>query len=143
MLNPGYWWLIAAVVMFIIEAVSIQLISIWFAIAALVMIPISGSLDTSVQLLIFSILSLILLIVTRPVVKKINANRSNRRMNIDSIIGRQGVVRESIDNVQAVGRVEIDGVLWIARSDNDDSIEKDSVVEIKQISGAKLIVKKI
>ena len=61
---------------------------------------------------------------------------------MDELIGMEGVVLEEIDNLKSTGKVQVRGMEWTARSqDQDKRIEKDKIVEICAIEGVKLIVK--
>ena len=61
--------------------------------------------------------------------------------NVDTLIGKQAIVTEKIDNLAGTGQVKIDGNLWTARSEGGFIIAEREVVEIVKISGVKLIVK--
>ena len=52
------------------------------------------------------------------------------------------MVIQTIDNLKATGQVKIDGNVWTARSVDDSVIPTGETVEVLQISGVKLIVKK-
>lgn len=136
-------WLAAVVVLLVIEIATLGLTTIWFAGGALVA-GIAAALGAGrvVQAVIFLIVSLILLIFTRPVaVKYLNVNRT--RTNAESLIGKEAVVTQTIENLKNQGQVIVNGIEWTARTDdNEASIEKDTIVEIERIEGVKLIVKK-
>ena len=133
-------WAVLFVVFAILEAVTTQLVSIWFALGSL------GAFNAAVfgapaaaQIMIFIILSVILLLLTRPLAKKL-MNKTIIPTNADSLIGQIGQVIESIDNFQSQGRVAIDGLDWSARSDDGGKIEKGTNVVVKKITGVRLIV---
>ena len=74
-------------------------------------------------------------------VKYLNVNRT--RTNAESLIGKEAVVTQTIENLKNQGQVIVGGIEWTARTgDNETVIEKDTVVEIERIEGVKLIVKK-
>ena len=125
----------------VIEIATLGLTTIWFAGGALIagIAAVTGA-GSIVQFVIFLIVSLILLIFTRPVaVKYLNVNRT--RTNAESLIGKEAVVTQTVENLKNQGIVG--GIEWTARTgDNETVIEKDTVVEIERIEGVKLIVKK-
>ena len=137
-----YIWLIFSIILFTIEALTVNLFTIWFGIGALVaMIAALAGVNTLIQLLIFAVISVILLIFTRPLavrgIKKIPTNS-------DRLIGASGIVTKEINNLAETGEIKVDGKYWTARSEDDSVIiEQDSIVEIVAISGVKLIVKNI
>ena len=64
-------WLVVALLLGIAEALSISIVSIWFAIGALLTIPLTFfHLHFGVELMFFAVASLILFIFTRPIALK-------------------------------------------------------------------------
>lgn len=135
------WWLLIFVICLIAEIISVSLTSIWFAAGALAAFAVSLFCDMLwVQILIFLLVSLILLIFTKPVAERY-LNQSREKTNIDAVVGKQGIVMETIDNLQGKGGVSLSGQMWTARSADDNiKIEKDTKVLVKEIQGVKLIV---
>ena len=136
-------WLAAVVVLLVIEIATLGLTTIWFAGGALIagIAAVAGA-GRVIQFVLFLIVSLILLIFTRPIAMRyLNTNRT--RTNAESLIGKEAVVTQTIENLKNQGQVIVGGIEWTARTDdNGNVIEKDTVVEIERIEGVKLIVKK-
>ena len=136
-------WLAAVVVLLVIEIATLGLTTIWFAGGALIagIAAVVGA-GRVVQFVLFLIVSLILLIFTRPIAMRyLNTNRT--RTNAESLFGKEAVVTQTIENLKNQGQVIVGGIEWTARTDdNGNVIEKDTVVEIERIEGVKLIVKK-
>ena len=85
---------------------------------------------------------MILLIFTRPVAMRY-FNKETVQTNANSLIGKKAVVIQEIDNLAQTGQVRINDIEWTARSVDDGvKIEKDTIVEIREIQGVKLIVRK-
>ena len=61
------------------------------------------------------------------------------KTNADRILGQEGVVVESIDNLSASGQVKIDGAAW-ARSAGDEIIPAGTRIQVERIEGVKAIV---
>lgn len=138
---PGLLWLALLIVLVIIECATVGLFTIWFAAGALAAGILSWfSVPVPLQIVVFFIVSIVMLVFTRPVAMKyINKNRV--KTNVDSMIGKQGVVTKSIDNIKGEGQVVVQGMEWTARSEQDDlQLPVDQVVVIRAISGVKLIV---
>lgn len=136
-------WLVLFVLFLIFEAVTVSITSIWFAAGALVAL-ICSMLGGPVwlQVVLFFLVSILTLILTKPLVKKyVNSNTVST--NFDRIIGMNAVVTEEINNLKAQGAVLVDGKVWTARSSDDSVIEKDTIVKACKIDGVKLIVSKI
>lgn len=137
------FWVVALVVFLIVEAVTAGLVSIWFVFGSLVAL-ICAALGAAVWLQIFwfVIVSVATLVLTRPLVKRYVDSRSVAT-NADRSIGRTAVVTERIDNLAAAGAVNLDGVVWTARSTDDAvAIETGERVTVRAIEGVKLIVER-
>lgn len=131
------FWAIVAVLALIIEAMTAELVSCWFAPSALVAMLLSSFVKIIwVQVVVFLALSILLIVIGRKLVKK-NTRKPN--LNADSLIGKTGVVQEPINNISETGSVKIAGLVWTARSVNDDEIPEGAVVVIREIQGVKLI----
>lgn len=136
-------WLLATIVFIVIEAVTYQLVSVWFAggcVASMIALLINPDLSMTVQLAICVVVSAILLIATRPIVKK-TVNQKAEPTNVDALIGKIAVVTEDIDNIISGGAAQLDGKEWTARSSDGSVIKKGSRVTVERIDGIKLIVK--
>ena len=136
------WIWIAAIAAFvIIEAVTVQLVTIWFAVGAVGgLIACAAGAQIWLQILVFVIVSAVALIATKPLVKKFT-EKKKEPTNADRYIGRQAVVTEEIDNIQNKGAATVGGLEWTARSADGSKIAKDTVVTVEAIEGAKIIVK--
>ncbi len=137
------FWLVLAVVMGLIEAFTVQMVSIWFALGAASGYVTSLFTDNIyIQVAVAIVVTGITLVVTRPLAKRmINATKTHT--NSDKYVGKTAVVITTIDNMQAVGQVKVDSSVWSAKSSDGSIIEKDSKVIVKAIEGVKLVVEKI
>ncbi|HHW68845.1 MAG TPA: NfeD family protein [Tenericutes bacterium] len=134
----AYIWLCIILLLTFIEFLTVNLTTVWFIISAIVSIILTFITDNIlIQFGAFVIIGILLLITTRPVLKKY-LDDSKVRTNIDRVIGMKGIVTEDIDK-NSFGEVKVDGKLWTAMSDK--TINKGSIVEILKIDGVKLIVK--
>lgn len=136
-------WLIILVAMLVIEMISLGLTSIWFAGGALVaFIAAMLGLGLIPQIILFLLVSVGLLISTRPIAVKY-FNKDRVRTNVESMIGREAIVTSEIDNLQGIGQVTVGGQEWSARcADEHGTLEVGLVVKVVAVSGVKLIVKK-
>lgn len=135
------FWLAALVILIVIEAVTAQMVTIWFAAgAAAALIAEFLGAEIWLQWVIFVVVSAITLVATRPLVKKLTKTKL-QPTNADRCIGRTAVVVEDIDNINGKGLVRVDGVVWTARSSDGKIYKKDECVRVEEISGVKLIVK--
>lgn len=130
-------WFIAFVILLIIELVTINLVTIWFAagaVAAMISTIFTDSLF--IQSLIFLGVSFLSLLVTKPFLSKFK-KFDIEATNLDRVIGKTGEVVKKIGTNQ-YGEVKIFGNVWTASSKK--SIEVGSKVKVLAIEGVKLIV---
>lgn len=138
----GAVWFIAIVVFGIIEATTVQFVSIWFAGGAFFAF-IASLLGTNitVQWIIFVIATVVLLVLTRPFVKRF-MKKDAAITGTDLLIGKNAVMTRDTDNLGDQGEAKADGKFWTVRSSNGEPIQKDTLVTIEKIEGVKLIVRK-
>ena len=136
-------WLILLAVFLVVEAITAGLTTIWFAGGALVAaLAAYFGAGVVLQLLLFLVVSVVLLVFTRPLAVKY-MNKDLEKTNVNSLLGKTAVVTQEIDNLAQTGQVRINDIEWTARTfDNSIKIPKDAVVEIEEVQGLKLIVKK-
>lgn len=135
-----YVWLTVVVLLTIVEAMTVNLTTIWFVVSGLVAIGLSFVTDIFlIQFGVFVCLGIVLLIVTKPFVKKFLDSR-DAKTNFDRIIGMTGIVLKEINDVDN-GEVKVDGKIWTAYS--DDSLKVNDKVKVLEISGSKIKVRKV
>ena len=136
------FWLVVFVVLLIVEIATMGLTTVWFAGGALIsFLAAYMGLGVVVQVALFLIVSILLLVLTRPIAIKF-FNQERQKTNAERLIGQKAVVKETIDTIQATGRVEVNGMEWSAKTEESEIIEADTIVMIKGIQGVKLIVEK-
>lgn len=140
-MTPEIFWLALLIILVIVEISTVGLFTIWFAAGALVAeVTAWFNAPIILQVALFIIVSVLMLVYTRPFAMKY-INKDRVKTNIDSMIGKQAIVTKKIDNLKGEGQAVVQGMEWTARSEQDDQIlEVDTVVEIRAISGVKLIV---
>lgn len=133
-------WLVVILVCAFLEAITVNLVTIWFIVSGIIALFVSFFIDSLVfQLAIFVIVGLLLLVTTRrPLQRMVNFHKENT--NLDRLYGMTGVVSEEILKGKS-GVVKVDGKYWTATSDED--IPVDSFVTILEINSTKLKVKKV
>ena len=137
-------WILVIIIAFLIELISVGLVSIWFVIGGIVAL-VAQRLGAPiwVQSGLFLVVSVVSMVLTRPwAIKHLNAKQV--ASNIDEVIGSTARVVETIDNRAQTGKVLRNGLEWTARTKDDSIIiEKDSEVKVLEVSGVKLIVEKL
>lgn len=141
-----FWiWFIVAVAFLIIEALTVDLVSVWFAASALIMGVVAAifpELDVWWEIGIFVALSFVLVLSTRKLVKKFFKRKKGQETNLELNIGHTAIVVEEIDNLHEKGSVKINGLIWTARSETGEVIEEGALVVFKSISGNKAFVER-
>lgn len=133
-----YFWLGIIIFLGIIEALTVQLVSIWFIISALFALVISLVTNNfTLEFASFVIIGVILLIATRPNLEKRLLKKE--KTNFDRVIGMKGVVTNDINELK-IGEVKVDGKIWSAVS--KENLKAGDKVKILKIDGVKLKVKR-
>ena len=131
-------WLALIAVFLVLEAGTVALVSIWFALgaaAALVACMLGAAMW--LQIAIFLAVSGLLLALLW---KKVRAKSAAAKTNVDSVIGAEGYVTEPIDNLSYTGRVKLGGITWAARSTSGEPLAEGSLVRVDRVEGVKVFV---
>ena len=133
-------WVCAIIVFVVIEALTVQLVCIWFGAAALVAL-IATLLGTPLwlQLTLFSVCAIVLLVFTRPMARRL-MKRPATHTNADRILGMKAVVVIEINNEAAEGQIRVMDQIWSARSLGGEVLPEGSHVVVRSIEGVKAIV---
>ncbi len=140
---PSVVWLCLLIAFAVAEAATVGLVSIWFAAGALVAL-LSTFFTTNIwlQIFLFFLVSAVTLALVRPLTKKYLTPKQVHT-NADRVIGREAVVTEAIDDLNATGVVRASGVEWSARTGTDVTIPVGATVKVLRIDGVKLIVEPV
>lgn len=133
-------WSVLLLLFVLAEAATVSLVSVWFmagALTALAVTLLGG--PVWLQVLLFFLVSVAALALLRPLLKKYIRPKITAT-NADALVGKTGVVTETIHNLHDTGCVRVAGVLWSARSASGAEIPKDSVVVVRKVESAKIIV---
>lgn len=134
-------WLVIFIVMLGIEIATLGLTTIWFAGGALLATLVAAiGLPVYVQIPVFLVVSVVLLLFTRPIAQKY-FNKERIRTNAEGLVGQTAVVTETINNMKGMGKAVINGQEWTARSSEDAvELEKETQATIVAIEGVKLVL---
>ena len=141
-ISPQWIWVALVIVFALIEVFTLGLTTVWFAIAALVMVFLSFlNFPLSVQALMFLAISALLLIFTRPIaVKKFKIGRE--KTNVDSLVGKKALVIKAIGEFEK-GEVKVSGQIWSAHTEDNTEVAEGTKCEVLRVEGVQLIVKEI
>lgn len=137
-------WLGVFVLAVILEALTQDFISIWFAAGAIVCLIICTWIPWWLEIIIFCAVSFVALLATRPLVKKFAGRGTIRYTNVDEFVGKRVKVEKEITKYEA-GEVKINGIVYsaILMEDSEETISLNSIVEVVALKGNKIVVKKI
>jgi membrane protein implicated in regulation of membrane protease activity len=137
-----YIWIGIIVVSGIVEIATVNLVSVWFVVGGLVAI-IANAFNASsiVQVILFIVVSLLCIVITRPLAKKY-LRTEIVNTNSDRIIGKHGLVTKHID-ADNKGEVKVMSTFWLASSVDNSTLNEGDYCEILAIEGVHVVVKKI
>lgn len=138
-----FFYLMLFVVLLVIEGLTVNLVSIWLSLSALITSIVAYFMPnkTFLQLSIFILVSIALIVLTNPFVKKMKKEKVST--NADRLLDEVGIVEEEINNLDFSGCVKVKGQCWSAKSVDGKKIEKKKKVKIHEIDGVKLMVSEI
>lgn len=135
-------WCVILIALLLAELSTANLTTIWFAggalfawFASLLKAPLW------LQILVFFIVSIVTLILTRPLVKKMMA-RKVVPTNADRAVGKEAWVTATVDNTRGEGIVNLEGSDWSAISESGEVLAEGTGVVVREIRGVKLVVSK-
>ena len=136
------FWLLAAIGFVVLEAMTLNLVSIWFAVgsaAALLSCLVTGSFR--VQAVVFIAVSGVCLLAFKPLAKRLH--KQPTPTNGDRALGREARVLTPV-SAQQTGRVRLDGVDWSARcATPGDTLTPGQACRVTEIHSTLLIVEPI
>lgn len=136
-------WLIIFIVLLGIEIVTLGLTTIWFCIGAIVaFIATLFGAGYIVQAVLFVAVSMVSLVITRPIAVKY-LNKDRIRTNVDEVIGKTVMITRRIADAQGIGEAVLEGETWMACSADGMTVEAGDKAEVVKVEGVKLLVKKI
>ena len=141
-MTPTQLWLIAAVVLFILEVLTPGFVLANFGVACLAAaIAAWFHLTVAIQVIVFCVVSLLSFFTVRPFLNRFAFDKhASTPMNADALIGRVVVVTEAI-NGDELGRVQVDGDSWRARLENGGAAQAGARVVVVSLDSTTLVVR--
>lgn len=135
-------WLGISIIAIIIEIITIDLVSIWFAAGSIIaLLAALLGVGETIQIALFIIITVVCAVVVRPIAKKYM--RGNvERTNFDRVIGKHGLITKTI-TADNKGEVKVMSTLWLATCIDNTTINEGEYCEILAVEGAHLVVKKL
>ena len=140
-LGENWWalWLTLFLAFAVVEMLTLDLFFIMLGGGALAgLVADFAGADFWLQIVIFSVVSLLMIAFVRPVaLKHLHKGPAEQRTNVDRLIGQTALVMEAVSGTS--GLVKIGGDVWSARS-MDGTIDAGATVQVTRIEGATAVV---
>ena len=128
------FWLLAAIGFVVLEAMTLNLVSIWFAVG-------SAAALLSCQAVVFVAVSTLCLLALKPLCARLR--KPPTATNGDRALGREAVALTPV-SAETTGRVRLDGVDWNARcATPGDTLAPGQSCRVAEIHSTLLIVEPI
>ena len=137
--NLALLWIAIFIAFVIIEALTTQLVTIWFAFGAFVSFVVYlFGLSFGAQVCTFVVTSIVSLLMTYPLLKKFKHGETHP-LNADMLLGESGIVISEKVDEKTFGQVKVKTQIWSALTNNDVILHNEEII-VKDIVGAHLVV---
>jgi len=140
-MNPTIFWLILGVLFLIAEILTPSFFIMWFGIGAFAAMLIAFLFEGSIlyQTVAFICVSLVFVLFTRRMAQKMSGKPS-RLISQDEMIGKDGIVSETIKADGSKGLVRINKDIWRARSLKEQEIPAGTKIKVIELKGVTITV---
>lgn len=138
--HPAATWLGIAILLAVVEILSLDLVLLMFALGAVgASIAAGFGAPLWLAILVFIVISVAFLYFVRPpIVQRLHAGPTLTTGHA-ALVGRSAVVLEPVDKVN--GRIQLAGEVWSARTaDEDQAFDTGAEVLVVRIDGATAVV---
>lgn len=137
------WWLGAALILGVVEMLTVNLVLVMFAGgAAVAAVLAAAGADLWVQITGFAVTSTLLLVALRPwLLRHLRTRVPLVETNAAAHLGRVAVAVQPVS--EHAGRVKLAGEVWSARTDDHGPIEVGDEVRVLRIDGATAVVTRL
>lgn len=137
-----YFWLLLLLLMLAIEAISVNMTTIWFALGSLAaLLALYVGASPAVQALCFVVCSSLFLALFI-VFFKPSFDRERQKQtptNADRIIGQEAIVIRRIEPLAGTGQIQVMGQVWSASSADGQALAEGQTVRVMEIQGVRAI----
>ena len=141
-----YWWFIIGFVLLIVEIITPGFVIMWFGIGAFIagILDLAGLNNLLFQVIIFSVSSIIFVTLSRTFFRNVFVHSPGNKLKsqVESLVGKTGVVTTEINNDISQGRVLVEGQDWSAQTNGNEILPTGNKVIITKYQSAKLFVDK-
>lgn len=135
------WWVVIAVVFFIMELATASFFFLWIGAGALVTAGVSFFFETDlIQCAFFAVSSVILVLISRRWASRFSGH-TKRSANVDSLVGQSGVVTSVDKHNLSQGYIKVGGEDWKAETKTGEFLKSNMPVSVVEVRGNILVVK--
>ena len=135
-------WLILAAIFIVAEMMTPGFFLLWFGIGALVAAILAYLRFNPIwQWTTFLVVSTVLLAFSRRFAEKFSAKQPPG-IGANRLMGKEGIVKEEIDQVKGTGNVRVEKDDWRADSSNGEIIAAETKIVVVRVEGTHLVVEK-
>ncbi|MBF0224345.1 MAG: NfeD family protein [Desulfobacterales bacterium] len=137
-------WITLGIILVIVEIFTPGFVLASFGVACMAAgIIASIGFSFNIQLIFFSIITLLIFFTIRPLFNRFFYKNSKMKpTGVDALLSKKALVIEKINNVENRGRIKIGGETWRALSETEKIIDIGALVIIKKIEGTTAFVEK-
>ena len=136
-----YIWLILIGVFAVAEIITPGFLVIWLSAGSFCgMITSFFTHDIVIQTAVFVVSSTLFIFLTRPLAKKLEKKSKTVATNAFAIVGKKAIVLQDINPTLSTGQIKVDGQVWSAKCNGEETIPKDTEVFVLAIDGVKAVV---
>ncbi len=141
-MNASQAWLIAAIILFVLEIITPGFVLANFAVASMAAAVAAWfGAAIELQVIVFVVAALVSFVSIRPLLRRtLLKEPALVPTGTDALVGRQAIVTDAIPRPPATGRVKVDGDSWAAISASGEPIAENTVVTVQKVDSTTLIV---
>jgi membrane protein implicated in regulation of membrane protease activity len=138
-------WAAVAALLVVAEILTLTFVALYFAAGALAAsLAAAFGGGTAVQLLVFAVVSVVSLLLTRRPLLSAMERQPVVQSNAPTVVGKRAVVIKPIlEGPGQRGQVRVGTEHWSARSEAEAPIDEDVTVEVVAIDGVTLVVRPV
>ncbi|MDR0347437.1 MAG: NfeD family protein [Coriobacteriales bacterium] len=139
-----FWvWLILAAALYIGEMLTVTFFLLPFGIGATVAFLANlFGLDLWLQWVLFVVVSLLALVLLRPLVKRLTAGAEKTKSGVDRLIGMTGHIIEGSTS-SGENRARVEREVWNVTTETGTRLAIDTPVKVLRVEGVHLIVEEV
>lgn len=139
-MDPIWIWTIVIAGALLIEALTVEMVAVWLAVGGFVglILAIIGGIDIGIQIIVVAVVTIASILLLRRFTLKF-LRKGEDKSSVETVIGKKSKLLEDVSPTQN-STLKLNGTVWTVIC--DEELSKGTEVEIIEIKGNKLKVKK-